>query len=180
MEAAIRRRTCPTCTDKDDAPDASHSSDKGGRDGGRGHPAGAAAGAGANRGAAGGGAKGKGLPKRYLDEEQRRAHVSDYLVCCCLVQVGLAAMLGASLTPPLKQPLTVLYPPPNLCYPPPPQALYQAALVADQNLKLSIFATRPAINAPLFNLLTETMGTAALILIALLIELQVRGHPFTD
>ncbi|KIY95850.1 putative glycerol uptake facilitator protein [Monoraphidium neglectum] len=56
-------------------------------------------------------------------------------------------------------------------------ALYEAALVADRNLKLSIFATRPAINAPLFNLLTETMGTTALILIALLIELQARRLP---
>jgi glycerol uptake facilitator-like aquaporin len=49
----------------------------------------------------------------------------------------------------------------------------QAARVADQNAKLSIFATRPAIYAPLYNFLTETMGTVALILLALLIELQV-------
>jgi hypothetical protein len=51
----------------------------------------------------------------------------------------------------------------------------QAARVADQNAKLSIFATRPAIYAPLYNFLTETMGTVALILLALLIELQVGG-----
>jgi glycerol uptake facilitator-like aquaporin len=49
----------------------------------------------------------------------------------------------------------------------------QAAVVADQNAKLSIFATRPAIYSPLFNFITETMGTVALILLALLIELQV-------
>lgn len=57
------------------------------------------------------------------------------------------------------------------------RALYSAALVADQNLKLSIFATRPAISAPLFNLITEALGTLALILIALLIELQARRLP---
>lgn len=49
----------------------------------------------------------------------------------------------------------------------------QAARVADQNAKLSIFATRPAIYAPPYNFLTETMGTVALILLALLVELQV-------
>lgn len=51
--------------------------------------------------------------------------------------------------------------------------LLQAAVVADQNAKLSVFATRPAIYSPLFNFITETMGTVALILLALLIELQV-------
>lgn len=51
--------------------------------------------------------------------------------------------------------------------------LLQAAVVADQNAKLSIFATRPAIYSPLFNFITEAMGTVALILLALLIELQV-------
>eukprot|EP00878_Enallax_costatus_P005388 GHUV01005657.1.p1 GENE.GHUV01005657.1~~GHUV01005657.1.p1 ORF type:complete len:450 (+),score=58.99 GHUV01005657.1:486-1835(+) len=56
-------------------------------------------------------------------------------------------------------------------------ALYQAAVVADQNAKLSIFATRPAIYSPLFNFITETMGTVALILLALLIELQARRFP---
>lgn len=30
-------------------------------------------------------------------------------------------------------------------------ALYRAAVIADQNAKLSVFATRPAINSPLFN-----------------------------
>lgn len=45
--------------------------------------------------------------------------------------------------------------------------------MADQNAKLSIFATRPAIYAPLYNFITEMMGTVALILLALLIELQV-------
>lgn len=50
--------------------------------------------------------------------------------------------------------------------------------MADQNAKLSIFATRPAIYSPLYNFITEMMGTVALILLALLIELQVRvdGH----
>jgi glycerol uptake facilitator-like aquaporin len=51
--------------------------------------------------------------------------------------------------------------------------LLQAAVVADRNAKLSVFATRPAIYSPLFNFITETMGTVALILLALLIELQV-------
>lgn len=57
------------------------------------------------------------------------------------------------------------------------QALYEAAVVADQNAKLSIFATRPAIYSPLFNFITETMGTVALILLVLLIELQARRFP---
>lgn len=48
-------------------------------------------------------------------------------------------------------------------------------MVADQNTKLSIFATRPAIYSPVFNFITEAMGTVALILLALLIELQVRA-----
>jgi glycerol uptake facilitator-like aquaporin len=55
----------------------------------------------------------------------------------------------------------------------PPPASSQAAVVADQNAKLSIFATRPAIYAPFYNFITECMGTVALILLALLIELQV-------
>lgn len=59
------------------------------------------------------------------------------------------------------------------------RALHSAALVADQNLKLSIFATRPAISSPFFNLLTEAMGTCALILLALLIELQARRLPLS-
>ena len=37
--------------------------------------------------------------------------------------------------------------------------LYDAAVVADQNAKLSIFATRPAIYSPLLNFLCEIMGT---------------------
>jgi glycerol uptake facilitator-like aquaporin len=53
--------------------------------------------------------------------------------------------------------------------------MLQASVVADQNAKLSIFATRPAIYAPLYNFITEMMGTVALILLALLIELQVMG-----
>jgi glycerol uptake facilitator-like aquaporin len=52
----------------------------------------------------------------------------------------------------------------------------QAALRADQNAKLSIFATRPAIYVPLYNFLAEAMGTAMLILGALMVELVV-GHP---
>jgi glycerol uptake facilitator-like aquaporin len=57
--------------------------------------------------------------------------------------------------------------------------MLQAAVVADQNAKLSIFATRPAIYAPLYNFITEMMGTVALILLALLIELQVSGTGVT-
>lgn len=49
----------------------------------------------------------------------------------------------------------------------------QAAIVADQNAKLSIFATRPAIYSPLYNFITETMGTVALLILVLLIEMQV-------
>eukprot|EP00775_Hariotina_reticulata_P013573 gene13573-13698_t len=51
-------------------------------------------------------------------------------------------------------------------------ALYQAAITADQNAKLSIFATRPAIYSPMYNFITEAMGTTALLLLVLLIELQ--------
>lgn len=56
-------------------------------------------------------------------------------------------------------------------------ALYEAALKADQNIKLSIFATRPAIYVPLFNFISEMMGTAMLLLGALLIELSVYYLP---
>eukprot|EP00879_Flechtneria_rotunda_P012021 GHRR01012555.1.p1 GENE.GHRR01012555.1~~GHRR01012555.1.p1 ORF type:complete len:447 (+),score=108.93 GHRR01012555.1:2005-3345(+) len=56
-------------------------------------------------------------------------------------------------------------------------ALYKAAVEADQNAKLSIFATRPAIYAPLYNFITEAMGTTALLLLALLVELQARRFP---
>lgn len=47
--------------------------------------------------------------------------------------------------------------------------LYEAAVVADQNVKLSIFCTRPAIYSPLFNFLCEFMCTTALIYGALMI-----------
>ncbi|KAK2078693.1 hypothetical protein QBZ16_003533 [Prototheca wickerhamii] len=53
-------------------------------------------------------------------------------------------------------------------------ALFQAAIVADQNAKLSIFATRPAIWSPFFNALCEFMCTIALILLYLL--LVFRGN----
>lgn len=53
-------------------------------------------------------------------------------------------------------------------------ALFQAAIVADQNAKLSIFATRPAIWSPVFNALCEFMCTIALILLYLL--LVFRGN----
>lgn len=43
-----------------------------------------------------------------------------------------------------------------------------AAVVADQNAKLSIFATRPAIYTPVFNFLCEVMCTTALIFGALM------------
>lgn len=48
------------------------------------------------------------------------------------------------------------------------QQLYDAAIVADQNAKLSIFATRPAIYTPVFNFLCELMSTAALVFGALM------------
>ncbi|KAL6784513.1 hypothetical protein ACKKBF_B02105 [Auxenochlorella protothecoides x Auxenochlorella symbiontica] len=48
-------------------------------------------------------------------------------------------------------------------------ALFKAAIVADQNAKLSIFATRPAILSPAFNALCEVMCTATLILLYLLL-----------
>ncbi len=52
-------------------------------------------------------------------------------------------------------------------------ALYQAAITADQNAKLSVFATRPAIPSPIFNWLAEMMGTAMLIGGAFLVDFQV-------
>jgi glycerol uptake facilitator protein len=48
------------------------------------------------------------------------------------------------------------------------ERIYDAAVVADQNAKLSIFATRPAIYTPVFNFLTEVMCTAALVFGALM------------
>ncbi len=53
-------------------------------------------------------------------------------------------------------------------------SLCSAAVVADQNAKLSIFATRPAIYAPPFNFLSEFLATIALLLGAQLISM-VRG-----
>lgn len=47
--------------------------------------------------------------------------------------------------------------------------LYDAAVVADKNAKLSIFATRPAIYSPLFNFLCEFMCGTALVYGALMI-----------
>lgn len=47
--------------------------------------------------------------------------------------------------------------------------LYDAAVIADQNAKLSIFATRPAIYSPFFNFLCEFMSTTMLIYGALMI-----------
>lgn len=51
--------------------------------------------------------------------------------------------------------------------------LYAAAIQADQNAKLSVFATRPAIPSPIFNWLAEFLGTAMLIGGAFLIDFQV-------
>ncbi len=47
--------------------------------------------------------------------------------------------------------------------------LYEAAVVADRNVKLSIFCTRPAIYSPLFNFICEFLCTTALIYGALMI-----------
>ncbi|KAI8110759.1 hypothetical protein M9434_004335 [Picochlorum sp. BPE23] len=47
--------------------------------------------------------------------------------------------------------------------------LYKAAVTADQNAKLSIFATRPAIYSPIFNFLTEFLSTTSLIFPLLMI-----------
>ncbi|KAI3431548.1 hypothetical protein D9Q98_004597 [Chlorella vulgaris] len=46
--------------------------------------------------------------------------------------------------------------------------VFDAAVIADQNAKLSIFCTRPAIYAPVFNFLTEVMCTTALVFGALM------------
>ncbi|KAJ1568717.1 hypothetical protein HK405_014639 [Cladochytrium tenue] len=53
------------------------------------------------------------------------------------------------------------------------EAVARAAVLADQVTKLSVFATRPAIYLPLHNFLVELLGTAFLILGALLIEDRV-------
>jgi glycerol uptake facilitator-like aquaporin len=47
--------------------------------------------------------------------------------------------------------------------------LYEAAVEADHNLKLSIFCTRPAIYSPILNLLCEFLSTTALVYGILLI-----------
>ncbi|BDA51295.1 probable glycerol uptake facilitator protein [Coccomyxa sp. Obi] len=49
-------------------------------------------------------------------------------------------------------------------------ALYKAAVVADQNAKLSVFATRPAIRSPIFNWIVEVIGMVVLFLGAKLID----------
>lgn len=58
------------------------------------------------------------------------------------------------------------------------EALLAATRMADQNAKLSVFAVRPAIYAPIPNSLTEMYGTAFLVLGALLI--QQRGDMVHD
>lgn len=47
--------------------------------------------------------------------------------------------------------------------------LYSAAIVADQNAKLTIFCTRPAIYTPILNFVCEVMSTAALVFGALML-----------
>ncbi|KAL6763725.1 aquaporin-like protein [Haematococcus lacustris] len=41
--------------------------------------------------------------------------------------------------------------------------MYAAAVVADQNMKLSVFTTRPAIYSPLLNFTCELMSTTVLV-----------------
>eukprot|EP01025_Chloroclados_australasicus_P035205 TRINITY_DN3591_c0_g1_i1.p1 TRINITY_DN3591_c0_g1~~TRINITY_DN3591_c0_g1_i1.p1 ORF type:complete len:500 (-),score=39.15 TRINITY_DN3591_c0_g1_i1:457-1869(-) len=48
--------------------------------------------------------------------------------------------------------------------------LYRRAVIADQNGKLSIFSTRPAIYSPIFNAIVEFLGTFMLIIGALYID----------
>ena len=55
--------------------------------------------------------------------------------------------------------------------------VYQGALIADRNAKLSIFCTRPAIYAPIFNWIAELGGTVILIVGALLIDDRVGPYP---
>eukprot|EP01024_Parvocaulis_polyphysoides_P043023 TRINITY_DN39287_c1_g2_i1.p1 TRINITY_DN39287_c1_g2~~TRINITY_DN39287_c1_g2_i1.p1 ORF type:complete len:458 (-),score=65.63 TRINITY_DN39287_c1_g2_i1:877-2250(-) len=50
--------------------------------------------------------------------------------------------------------------------------LYKRAKIADQNGKLSIFCTRPAIYSPIFNCIVEFLGTFALVIGALLMDLR--------
>lgn len=65
----------------------------------------------------------------------------------------LSILLAARYT----KPTTPLHPPTPI-----------AAVVADQNAKLSIFATRPAIYTPVFNFVTELLATVALVFGALM------------
>jgi glycerol uptake facilitator protein len=55
--------------------------------------------------------------------------------------------------------------------------LYEAAVRADQAVKLSIFATRPAIYAPLFNFACEAMGTTAFLFGVTLLVMQTSMLP---
>eukprot|EP01026_Neomeris_dumetosa_P013345 TRINITY_DN14671_c0_g1_i12.p1 TRINITY_DN14671_c0_g1~~TRINITY_DN14671_c0_g1_i12.p1 ORF type:complete len:477 (-),score=44.35 TRINITY_DN14671_c0_g1_i12:671-2101(-) len=48
--------------------------------------------------------------------------------------------------------------------------LYRLSVIADQNAKLSIFATRPAIYSPIFNSVVEFLGTFMLVLGALMLD----------
>lgn len=47
----------------------------------------------------------------------------------------------------------------------PAEARYQAELIADQNIKLGIFSTRPAIYAPAYNFLCEFICTVTLLVV---------------
>lgn len=51
-------------------------------------------------------------------------------------------------------------------------ALYQAAVIADQNAKLSVFTTRPAVYAPPFNWISEFIATVMLVVGIFLIDQQ--------
>ncbi|KAJ1568716.1 hypothetical protein HK405_014638 [Cladochytrium tenue] len=57
------------------------------------------------------------------------------------------------------------------------EAVARAAVLADQATKLSIFATRPAIFLPLHNFLVELLGTAFLVVGALLIADRMAATP---
>ena len=49
------------------------------------------------------------------------------------------------------------------------EKLYKASVIADQNAKLSIFATRPALYSPFFNFLCEFLCTTSLVFALLMI-----------
>ncbi|KAI9193585.1 aquaporin-like protein [Polychytrium aggregatum] len=49
-------------------------------------------------------------------------------------------------------------------------AIYRAMIIADQNAKLSVFATRPSIYLPIHNCFAEAVATCALMLGAILID----------